>query len=48
MLIACIFTSLQVDFTVEARNMVRFATNFRKEIKNGTLKFPIVSQSMLR
>lgn len=37
----------QIDFTWEARNLVQFAQNFKSEVKNGMLRFPIVSVDML-
>lgn len=37
----------QIDFNVEANNLVKFGQNFKKEVKDGFLKFPIVSLDML-
>jgi len=37
----------QVDFKREAQNLLQFAENFEKEIKEGSVSFPTVSVGML-
>jgi aarF domain-containing kinase len=37
----------QIDFKWEAYNLRRFANNFRKEVKQGTLIFPSLSKELL-
>lgn len=37
----------QVDFKREAQNLLQFGENFKKETRNGSISFPIVSVGML-